>query len=339
MLTKATIVERVRNSKALIDAHTHIGIDVASFYSGYYPYAITTEDHIVRMDVSKIGFTVTFPLVYTSYFQLQAYQNGVYRRDPRSGVSAPYEAENRHALRELCEDFPEFQERFLPFAFFDPSRRQAEQVANLRSLAKEYPLFGLKTASTYLHAPILDLLGKGACLLDFAAENDLPVTLHSAVLPGDAWAQVADILKVVEARPDVRFAIAHTCRFDRRALDRANELPNCFVDCSAFHIHCLLALRKRPSVALGKAQFPAPYANHAEALQLIAETYPDTLIWGTDTPAHYWKGKFRNEKGEWVRSDLPCGPLTEIREFRKLPRKLQARIGHANTVRYLFGAR
>jgi hypothetical protein len=337
MLTKSEIVKRVSDSRGLIDAHTHLGIDVASFYNGDYPYAITTEDHIVRMAQSGIEFTVTFPLVYSSYFHLKSYRRGIYRRDPQTEASAPYEQENLHLCREIYEAFAEFEGRFLPFGFFDPARRQVEQVACLRRLAESYPLFGLKTASTYLHSHVGDLLRKGSCLLDLAAELDLPVTLHSSVLPSDPWANVFDILKVVKARPDVRFAIAHTCRFDRRALDAAAELPNCFVDCSAFHIHCLLALRNRPSVAMGPDRFPVNYANHAEALQRIAEAYPSTLIWGTDTPAHYWKGQFRNEKGEWVRADLPCGPTTEIEEFRKLPAPLQARIGHDNTVSYLFG--
>lgn len=337
MQTKEAQKEHVINNTTLIDSHTHIGIDVASFYKGHYPYGITSEDHVVRMDISKIDVSITFPWVYTNYFQLRPYMDGIYKRDPQSGFSAPYEFENARMMREIYEDFPEFSNRFLPFAFFDPARKQKEQVECLRKLEEEYPVFGLKTASTYLQSSVLDLLGKGACLLDFAAEKDLPVTLHSAVMPGDSWAQVHDIIKIVEARPDVRFAIAHTCRFDRKGLDRAAELPNCFVDCSAFHIHCLLAKRKRPAVALGKAQFPAPYENHAEALRLIAETYPDTITWGTDTSAHYWKGKYLNDKGEWVRSDLPCGPLTEIEEFRKLPKKIRTRIGHTNTVRFLFG--
>jgi predicted TIM-barrel fold metal-dependent hydrolase len=238
---------------------------------------------------------------------------------------------------EIYEAFPEFTGRLLPFGCFDPARRAAEQAACLRRLADRYPLFGLKTATSYLQSPITALLGKGACLLDLAAELDIPVTIHSSVLAGDPWADVFEILKVVKARPDVRFAIAHACRFDRRALDAADALANCFVDVSAFHIHCLLAQQNSPAVAAKPNRFPADYRHHAAALQQLAEAYPDTVLWATDTPAHLFKGRFHNDKGEKVFMNLPCGPLTEIEEFRKLPPALRRRIGHDNTVRFLFG--
>jgi hypothetical protein len=182
-------------------------------------------------------------------------------------------------------------------------------------------------------------LGKGACILDLAAELDVPVTIHSAVLPGDPWANVFEILKVVKARPEVRFAIAHTCRFDRKALEAAHALDNCFVDFSAFHIHCTLAQQNHPAVAVGAARFPANYRNHAAAMRKIAETYPGTMIWGSDVPAHCWKSRFRNDKGEELWMNLSCGPDTEMEELRKLPAGLVREIAHANTVRFLFGAK
>ena len=72
-------------------------------------------------------------------------------------------------------------------------------------------------------------------------------------------------------------------------------------------------------------------------MQLIAEAYPAVMLWGSDTPAHCWKSRFRNDRGQEVWMDLSCAPDTEIHEFRKLPAGLRRRVGHENTVRFLFG--
>jgi len=180
-------------------------------------------------------------------------------------------------------------------------------------------------------------LDHGACLLDLAAELDIPVTIHSAVLPGDPWANVFEILKVVKARPDGRFAIAHTCRFDRRALNAVHELENCFVDFSAFHIHCTLAQQNHAAVAAKPHRFPADYRGHAAAMRRIEEAYPGTMLWGSDTLAHLWKSRFRNDRGAMVWMDLPCEPKIEVTELRKLPLSLQQEIAHNNIVHFLFG--
>lgn len=336
-MTRQQIAGRLRQGKGLIDAHTHLGADLALFLNGDYPYAISAEDHGVRMARSGVAHTLCFPFIYSTYFRLADFRRGQFRRDPKGGADYPYAFENERLCREIYEAFPEYAGRLLPFAFFDPARSPREQAAGLRRLAARYPLFGLKTATSYLHSRITVLLEKGNGLLNLAAELNIPVTLHCAVLPGDPWANVFEILKVVKARPDVRFAIAHTCRFDRRALDAAAALSNCFVDFSAFHIHCALAQRNHPAVAAKRDRFPADYRHHAAAMQRITETYPATMLWGSDTPAHLWKSRFRDEQGREVWMDLPCGPDTEVAELRKLPRGLQQDIGHDNVVRFLFG--
>lgn len=322
----------------LIDAHTHVGIDSALFLNGDFPYAQSGEDLALRLKAQGLGAAVCFPFVHTAYFRLTPYRRGRFLRDPTGPSPIPYQFENERLCREIDDAYPHLAGTLLPFAFFDPARRAAEQAACLRDLTARHALFGLKTATSYLHSHIGALLRGGAALLDTAAALDIPVTIHSAVLPGDPWANVFEILKVVEARPEVRFAIAHTCRFDRRALERAAALDNCFVDFSAFHIHCTLAVQGHPAVAAPEHRFPADYRNHAEAMQRIAEAYPDTMLWGSDTPAHTWKSRFRTEQGEEVFMDLPCGPTTEVDELRKLPAGLRRRIAHANTMRFLFGA-
>ena len=278
-----------------------------------------------------------FPFSLHRVFQVGSVSSRAVSSRPAGQLGVPLRVRNLRLCREIYEAFPESAGRLLPFVFFDPARRPREQAAGIRKLAARYPLFGLKTATSYQHSLITTLLGKGRCLLDLAAELNIPVTIHSAVLPGDPWANVFEILKVVKACPEVRFAIAHTCRFDRRALETAAGLANCFVDFSAFHIHCTLAQQNHLAVAAKPDRFPADYRCHAAAMQKIAEAYPSTMLWGSDTPANYWKSRFRNDQGQEVWMDLPCGPTTEVEELRKLPVPLQQKIAHHNSTRFLFG--
>jgi predicted TIM-barrel fold metal-dependent hydrolase len=337
-MTREQILDRLAREARCINVHAHVGMDPVLYVKGEYPYGMTAEDMVFRMDAQDIDATAVFPMVYTSYFRINAFRNGRYVRDPNGASAFPYQAENLSLLKEVYEAFPEFAGRLLPFAFFDPARRPAEQAASLRELAAEYPLMGLKTATSYLQSPITSLLGRGSCLLDLAAELDLPVTIHTAVLPGDPWGNVFEILKVVRARPDVRFALAHTCRFDRRALEAVDSLPNGYVDVSAFVIHCLLARENHPAVAAEAHRHPADYARPADALRTFAEAFPRTLLWGTDTPMYTYKASFFDERGRKVTMDLACGPWDEVRTLRALPDELIDRIARRNVLRYLGAA-
>ena len=336
-MNKASILRRLRRDTKLIDAHTHVGTDPVGYVRGDYPYALSGEDMVLRLKAQKIDAAVCFPMMYTTYFRFNAFRTGRFVRDPNGASVFPYEAENRSLCSEIYDAFPKFAGKLLPFAFFEPDHRPREQAAGIRDLMSRYPVFGLKTSTSYIQSHITNLLRKASCLLDLAAEQNIPVTIHTSVHPGDPWANVFDILRVVKDRPDVRFTLAHTCRFDRRALDAAAELANCWVDLSAFHIHCTLVAMKSPAVAAKPHRFPADYRRHAVAMQKIAEAYPDTILWGSDTPFNLWKSRFYDENGNEQYMDLPCDPLTEITELRKLPAALRRRIGYTNTMQWLTG--
>lgn len=336
-MTRQPIIHKLRRNAKLIDAHTHVGIDVVNYTRGDYPYALSGQDLALRMQAQGIDAAVCFPMLYSSYFRFRPFLKGRLLRDPDGPSKFPYETENANLCREIYDAFPELSGKLLPFAFFDPGRRTQEQAAFLRELAARYPLFGIKTAASYIQSHITGLLKRGACLLDFAADHNVPVTLHTSVSPGDPWANVFAILDVVRERPDVRFTLAHTCRFDRRALDAAAELPNCFVDLSAFHIHCTMARQNIPAVASKPHRFPADYRRHAVAMQKIAEAYPETIVWGTDAPFNLWKSRFFDANGNETVLDLPCTPDVEIAELRNLTPALRKRIAFTNTLRFLDG--
>jgi predicted TIM-barrel fold metal-dependent hydrolase len=339
MMNRNQMLQRLRaDEEAIVDVHTHVGISPRSYIDKGYPYCLSLEDLAIRMKALGICYSAVFPYD-TFYYALTR------RAKKKVGVSSridrfPYETANQNLLNEVFEIFPRYSDMFLPYLMFDPSRKQAEQAQLLRALAARYPLYGLKTVTSYSQAHIRDLLSKrGNCLMDFARERDLPITIHTSVAPGDPWANVFDILEVAASNPDLRFCLAHTCRFSKRALDTADRLANCFVDLSAFHIHCQLAVRGSPSIAGADDLFEADYGRPLEALKRLIECYPTTLCWGTDTPAYYFINRWTDRKGQDHWSALRCDWDVEAKALGMLSRETRLRIAHENPLRLLFGAK
>lgn len=325
-----------RRPDAVIDVHTHVGISPDGYACGSHPYCLGVEDMLIRMEALDIDHSVVFPLS-SFHYDIRSVMDGKVKCSSRI-ASFPYEIANRNLFREIFDLFADKADRFLPFCMFDPSRKQDRQVALFEELAETYPVYGLKTVTSYNQAWVTDLLKKaGRPILDFAAERDIPVLFHSSVFPGDPWANVFDILRIVEARPDIRFCIAHTARFDREALDAADALENCMVDLSAFHIHCQLAERDFPAVASPERRFDVDYAKPRKAMAAFAEAYPDTICWGTDTPAYSFVSTWTDENGESHDFRLLCEWNTEAEALRSLPKDVIRRIANTNTRKLLFG--
>jgi hypothetical protein len=69
----------------------------------------------------------------------------------------------------------------------------------------------------------------------------------------------------------------------------------------------------------------------------LAERYPDTIIWGSDTPANYFIQNFYDGAGNIVRCDLKSAWNREAEILRSLPAEAIQRIGYRNTLRFLLG--
>jgi predicted TIM-barrel fold metal-dependent hydrolase len=233
-------------------------------------------------------------------------------------------------LQEIYELFPEEGKSVIPFPMFDPMREPQAQVEELRKLREEYSFHGLKTQSTILQAPIKNLLGVGRVILEFAEECDLPLLIHSSVLPADIWAQASDILDIAEATPNVRFCVAHSLRFDKEQLDRLAAIPNAWFDCSAHRIHCQLAVENSPSVAPPERRFPSDYNRPQQVLRDLAEAYPHKLMWGSDSPYYSWVAPIE---------DVPYSLLStyteEVACVKALPPELQRHVAEFNTLKFL----
>jgi len=324
--------KNLNHKSKIIDAHTHVGISINNYLAtASYPYAMTVEDLIVRMDFLGIEKSVVFPFE-SSYYPLLGEDKVL---DSPAMSTFPYEKENENLLREIYDVFPEYSERLIPFMMFDPSRETEKQAEHLCELRSKHKIFGLKTVTTYIKAFAADFGNDENHIRNFAIEHKLPITFHCSWDENDIWANVFDILDVIEKNPNLNFCLAHTARFSREALKRADILPNCFVDTSAFKIHCELATQNSTTVADPEKRFVADYSEPANVLQALAEAYPNTIIWGSDTPYHNFAQKHINAKGELIDCKLRANYDDEIKILKSLPKNLIDKIAWQNACNFL----
>jgi len=311
-----------------IDAHNHIGIETANYLNSQYPYAQSLEDMKAKASGTRVSHWLVFPFV--SYPTDSTLGQSTRPHTELKHPETPYGLANENLLSEISNFDQSEQKHFLPVAIIDPSRRVAEQIPHLRRLHASSRFYALKIQGTIIQSKVSDLLDTGSAFLDLAAEWNVPFLIHSSILPNDIWSQASDILRVVESRPDVRFLLAHSCRFHKPSLDRIAELPNAWFDCSAHRIHCDLAERNQATVAVANERFPADYSKPAEVLRELAKAYPDKLIWGTDSPYYSW---IENSHGKKLR--LVSSYADEWACVEALPESMIKAITQTNTLNWL----
>ncbi|HEV2296439.1 MAG TPA: amidohydrolase family protein [Tepidisphaeraceae bacterium] len=266
----------------LYDVHTHIGLDTGFYLRRWWPYAANVQELLGHMDAAGIGRAVCFPFTLPSAFDPYAFAE-------RKAIELlpgrhPFDRENELLSVEVAR--LDRDKRLLQFGMFDPSRQVALQVKSLEKLIGV--IAGLKTQTTVLQSPIRDLLDGARDIISLAQQHDLPVLIHTAVNPIDAWAQVRDCLDVAESFPRVRFNLAHSLRFDREWLQRAASMPNVSVDCSAHLVHCILATKDAPPIAPRERRVDADYSQPVEVLGIIHEMLRGRYLWGSDYPYMSW---------------------------------------------------
>lgn len=310
-----------------IDCHVHIGVDPLFYLQGWSPYCLDLPHFMLEAGEHAIGAWIVFPFV--SYFALD---QDALRQDKielsQKGDTVPYRFENRRLLEDLRRLPDRDRQRFMPLLIADPSRKTKAQVEEWTTLYEQHRIFGIKIQPTIIQSPILSLLDKGNPILDFAEERDLPFLIHSSISPADPWAQCADILKVAEARPNIRFILAHSCRFHHESLNRVAELPNTWFDCSAHCIHCESAVRGMDIVAVPSERFPTDYSDPNRVLQDLSAAYPDKLIWGSDAPFYSYESSRVQLKSSYQR---------EIDALNSLSPELCQKVSHDNTLAWLGG--
>ena len=233
-------------------------------------------------------------------------------------------------LEEIHDLFPDLGKFTLPFVILDPMRETKAQAKELRKLRAQYRFHGLKIQSTILQADIKSLSREGRCFLELAEEWDVPFLIHSSVHPDDVWAQAKDILQIAEENPNVRFCLAHTCRFDKECLDRVNELPNAWFDNSAHCIHCDAAVQNLPVVAPKKRRFDSDYTKPQRVIADLAAAYPKKFMWGSDSPFYSYVGRL----GDGLLS-LRSSYEKEVKALKAQKPAVLRRIAEKNVLQFL----
>lgn len=315
--------------KPLIDNHVHIGVDPLFYINGWSPYSLDLVRLFQEAEGKGIGEWIVFPFVSYLALNLRAMRQGGIELD-RHAQEIPYEFENWRLSRDLARLDPEQRVKFRQFLMADPGRHAAAQVQAWEKMGNTVDFHGIKIQATIIRSPITALAAKARCMLDFAAERNLPFLIHSSIAPDDRWSQCADILRIAELRPDVRFVLAHSCRFHRASLDRVAELPNTWFDCSAHIIHCRCAQANLSAVATPQERFPSDYSDPARVLADLAEAYPAKLIWGSDAPFYSYADD---------EIQLTSSYTEEAGILQSLPPDVRQRIASGNTLAWLGGSR
>jgi predicted TIM-barrel fold metal-dependent hydrolase len=262
------------------DVHTHVGIDTGFYLRGWWPYASTARDLVTQMDQHGIARAVCFPFTLPSAMDPYAFAD----RNELSLLPGrfPFDRENDRLHDEITR--LGLSDRLLQFAMFDPARSIAEQAAAIERSVGRYA--GLKTQSTVLRSPVRLLLDEGRPLMKLASRHGLPVLFHTSV--NDPWAQVADCLSVARAFPEVRFNLAHSCRFHEPLLRQCAQLPNVWVDCSAHLAACQIARENKQAVAPPELRVRADYSKPVQVIEAIHDILGGKYMWGSDNPFMSW---------------------------------------------------
>jgi len=178
------------------DVHTHVGLDLGFYLSGWWPYACTAQELVGYLDRAGLDRAICFPFCLPSAFDPHAFAAS--RSLKLFPDRIPFDVEGEALIREIKQ--LGLADRLLPFAMFDPARCVPQQLTRLETLVGR--IGGLKTQTTVLQSPISDLLDSASDFMTFAQRHDLPVLIHTAVHPDDHWAHAAECLDRLLGAPD-----------------------------------------------------------------------------------------------------------------------------------------
>jgi predicted TIM-barrel fold metal-dependent hydrolase len=320
-----------------IDIHSHAGIQIREAAQINFPYCSSIEDLAYRQKANGVDVSSVFPAGPDLFFDLPALiETG--RKEPAAHPisRAPYERENRLLLTDVFRFCPEHSRRFLPFVSVDPGRLVGEQMAILRELEEEFPIYGVKIAPVATQTKVTELLREGEAFFEFFAARNWPILFHVAVSRGEEFSQAADTLRVIERHPELRYCLAHCIGFHRQHLEQADALPNVWVDTAALKIQVELACQNSALMALPPDRIECTFSDHIEVLRELVERFPKTIIWGTDSPYHSYITRRLQGEGVYAEFRLKGTYEQEKAALNALTPEQQAQ-NNTNALAFLFG--
>jgi hypothetical protein len=321
----------------VVDVHAHIGINHKAFAETGFPYCSSAEDLYYRQTANGVECSVVFPITAELFFDISRYvESGKLVPAERPLSPAPYVQENRMLLHDVFRFCPERANHFIPFVSVDAGRKIQEQLESLRALEQEFPIYGFKISPVLSQTKVTQLLSQGEVFLDFAQERNWPILFHVTTDPAEGFSQAEDTFKVIEKHPENRYCLAHSIGLHRGYLDRAHAMPNVWVDTSALKIQVDLARENNPVMALPPDRLECDCSDHLKVMQALVERYPETIVWGSDTPYHSYITRRLQADGYYREFRLKGTYEQEKAAFDVLSPEQRHQLG-LNAIQFIFG--
>jgi predicted TIM-barrel fold metal-dependent hydrolase len=300
----------------VVDVHAHAGISTRAFAGNGFPYCSSIEDLYYRQSSNGVDCSVVFPTAPELFFDIPTLvRTGKLVPAAQPLSPAPYVQENRMLLNDVFRFCPEKASHFLPFVSVDPGRKVQEQLSALREFVQEFPIYGLKIAPIACQTRVTKLLEEGEVFLEFAGDRNWPVLFHVTADTTEGFSGAKETFQVMEKHPEIRYCLAHCISLHRGYLERADAMPNVWVDTSALKIQVQLAYENSPVMAIPPDRLECDCSDHLKVMQSLVEHFPRTIVWGSDAPYHSYmtrrlqaegqyydfrlKGTFEQEKAAW----------------------------------------
>ncbi len=174
-------------------------------------------------------------------------------------------------------------------------------------------------------------------MVEWASERDLGFLLHISADPDEAYSQVRATFDLTQQFPETRFCLAHCAAFDKWVLEAAGAAPNVWVDTAALKIQVQAALENNPAMAALPDRFESDYTDHRRVLADLAEAWPDTIVWGSDSPAYSYICRRKQAEGHWLDFCLKGTYEDEVVALASLDPALRQQLANTNPLRFIFG--
>lgn len=313
------------NTRTIIDAHTHCGVDNLNIIKRRYPSCQSVIDLVTKLKISGVEYAVTFPCPSSSYyFDFVELSGEKVKLIERPAEGFPYEFANRQLFYEISL-FGE--NRIFPFAGIFPCVQEERQIEFLENYSKKGVIFGLKLHTLATHTPATSLIGSP--IMQYVEHYSLPILFHSGP---DKFSGPENVLELAKKYPYVRMAIAHAGRFEQAVYDEfsTGKYPNVFFDTSPFISVCIITTLDIKQGTYG-SKLDLRYDSPKQALVQLASVVPNNLVWGTDEP---WTTITDDRRGE-ILSKVVYKDESDL--LSTLPENIRVAISNVNTRRFLFG--
>lgn len=265
-------ISRDSLSDKVIDVHTHCGgINFTHYFLEAFPYCCTIRELILNMDNAKVDFSVTFPIPTNICTDISPKVDKQTREIIMNNEPCLYYLANR---RLLMETNMYGRGRVMPFVLFSLYNDFERQIENIKTLIKEYDIYGVKIHTSTDHTSLNRIIEVPA-LSSFFQDLKLPIIIHSGF---EEYSDATEMCTVFERLSGIRFCVAHAGRMKSQFLDKIGMMDNVWIDISPLsHLSETLIGRSDDIVRLD-------YSNPINMVNYLIERFPNKVLFGTDYP-------------------------------------------------------